>query len=233
MEAFAQARHFHITMMRLIMIVWAHLTARAKKSEIEEIMQHQSEILGKRANSIWLMRKAELVEVALQEVPKATRSQLESLRVDELQYVIQFTRDRIKKEQGPTMENKIPGLTRLKHGELITKAHEMGIPTEDPERRYGLKTRVQLIDEIKEMLMSNAPPETILIPDDDMDFDLVEEPAFPDAAKAHFEQSTASSPPPASRPTATASTTANKKSVTNPRLDNKIVRELLLPKGPR
>ena len=104
-------------------------------------------LVGKKANSIWMMNKDSLSEVAVNEVPGLSRDACQKMRKAELQFVIKTQRDSAKPDAPVSTLPK--GLARMTHQQLMALATERNIVTEDASKRYGVKVREQLIRDIK------------------------------------------------------------------------------------
>ena len=99
-------------------------------------------------------------------MPRTQRDLVTAMRKDEIQLLIRRYRDAaaVPKAYMP------PGLARMRHQELIQEATGRGIETADSARRYGIKTRSQLLEDIRlyegEMVRLGAT----VFPDADEDF---------------------------------------------------------------
>ena len=131
----------------MMFLAWALETTVQRRREIEEMYDRLQATTSRHANNIWIMNKAELIEKALEEMPDWSRAQLMELRVDEIRFYIKKHRDQQRDSEPKSTLPK--GLYRMKHQDLVAEAELKGIPTENPKARYGVKTRMELVMDIK------------------------------------------------------------------------------------
>lgn len=103
--------------------------------------------LGRKKDSIWEMRKPQLVQAArerlgmsVQEAEKETVGQLRLLLKE------------FNQLQAAAEGERVTGLSRKKHAELMNLCDQMGIPTEDSGGKMGLKCREAMIRDIRNYL---------------------------------------------------------------------------------
>ena len=132
-------------LMKSMFVCWASQTKDEKIQDLSERTEALARQLGKKAESIWLMNKQELVQLGLKELGKS-REELEKMRKGELQHKIKTKRD---EDQGVKKVNLPKGLSRMTHQELLNEAQQRGVDTGDEKKRYGMKVREQLIADIK------------------------------------------------------------------------------------
>jgi len=64
LEMTVATRHLGYMAMRVIFVTWAAETYRNQKNDLENQVKAMRRVLGKKAESIWMMTKAELVTLA-------------------------------------------------------------------------------------------------------------------------------------------------------------------------
>ena len=101
----------------------------------EEIRKHH--------NSLGSATKERLVEMAV-EMLGMPRAQAEQLRTGALRHQLREARREAQAGGGVLPK----GLARMSHAELSTECNRLGISTQDPRRRKGLKVREQMIADI-------------------------------------------------------------------------------------
>jgi hypothetical protein len=142
---------------RAVLVCWQLVAVKAKNCELQDeirrLRARQVELptvtsTAATEQSIWRMKKAELVEVAVQEL-LITHQQASNITVAALRHLIKENRDQL---QEPTAQQSgLPsGLSRMSHKELAVQADARGINVLDPRRRHGMKVRQQLIMDIQE-----------------------------------------------------------------------------------
>ena len=168
MGAAVDARMFKTFVLRAMFTAWRAMQMDSQVLALKADAAHMQQMIGKQVQSIWMMRKATLIETALREVPKTQRDQITAMRKDEIQLLIRKHRD----EAAVTKAFLPPGLARMRHQELVQEAAGRGIETADSTRRYGIKTRGQLLEDIRiyegEMVRIGATRTSF--PDADEDF---------------------------------------------------------------
>ena len=168
MGAAVDARMFKTFVLRAMFTAWRAMQMDSQVLALKADAAHMQQMIGKQVQSIWMMRKATLIETALREVPKTQRDHITAMRKDEIQLLIRKHRD----EAAVPKAFLPPGLARMRHQELVQEAAGRGIETADPTRRYGIKTRGQLLEDIRiyegEMVRIGATRTSF--PDTDEDF---------------------------------------------------------------
>ena len=85
--------------LRCLFLTWALETTRHRRTEVEGLASRMENVLNRRANSIWMMNKEELIQVGLREIPGAACKELAEMRKDELLFVLKERRAAEKKER--------------------------------------------------------------------------------------------------------------------------------------
>ena len=148
-------------LLRAVLVCWQLVTVKAKNSALQDEIKtlraestraHSSQnYANEEETSIWRMKKAQLVETALDE-PQITHQQASKLTVDLLRYLIKEHREQSGTTSAPS--GLPPGLSRMSHQELCVQADARGISVVDNRRRNNTKARQQLIIDIREYEMA-------------------------------------------------------------------------------
>ena len=165
--------------MAIIFLKWRMLVSEVKTKLLEDQLTRARRLIGKRADSIWLMNKSELARVAEEEL-NISMATAEGMRVAELRLAIKENR-----EDERTYKPQVPkGLSRMVKEDLRTEAERCGIALVDP-RNGKEKPREKLMIEIRQryQLMTQEAEQSSTTSQMGMDLDPTEEEeaAFPDA----------------------------------------------------
>ena len=152
---------------RAIFQSWAREASQNLYQQLKDENARLRQSLGKQADNIWAMRKADLVEMAVRERVVTNREVAEKMRVGQLQQLLKDHRDLTK-----TPNEKKISLARVKQRELIELAERLGLDPMDPKGRLGLKNREKLIAMIEatkhwEGAVNNNMEEETAYPDND------------------------------------------------------------------
>ena len=137
---------------------WLQWKVTVLKERVEQLLQENAILrnkIKKRATSIWEMKKAELVEVAMREL-NMDREEAEAETVAQLRYIIKNCRELAAMGEEELGVRLPRGLGRMKRKELLEECERRGLATEDPRRPDGLKTREAMIFDIRSQVFATT-----------------------------------------------------------------------------
>ena len=144
-------------MMKALMTAWRMIVqARALEAASKEALR-LGKLVGNKGNSIWLMNKEELVELAMEELGFSRRI-AEKDTVTVLRERLRRNRDLMKEEADP-MAAAPKGLEKMVHSDLVRECSKRGISVEPlPGQRGAIATRPQMILKIREDVELRSMP---------------------------------------------------------------------------
>ena len=133
-------------LLRLALSNWRLITAQTMSQALLAENERLQRINPK--ESIWQMKKAELVELGIAEL-SLTRVQATKMTVDELRDRLRVSRKQAKEEEDPL--TKLPvGMGKMKSAELVVQCTHRCISVAPlPGEKGALKTRAQMMLEIR------------------------------------------------------------------------------------
>ena len=124
---------------RLIITQTANAALRTENARLKQINPRES---------IWIMRKAELIEVAIAELG-LTRVQADNKTVDELRELLRVSRNQTREEQDPLLRLPV-GLSKMSAEAMVAECTRRAISVAPVEGQKGIrKTRPQMMIEIR------------------------------------------------------------------------------------
>ena len=136
-------------LLRLTFAAWRLVTSLTETASLKADNERMTEMLGKKAHSLWTMRKEDLIETARKELGMS-RAQAEKETVVTL-------RERIRRERSVAVEQADPllilpkGLESMKADDLAQECIKRGLDVSPlPGQRGARKTRPQMILMIRE-----------------------------------------------------------------------------------
>ena len=149
---------------------WMVGTARGMRTSISNERSRALHSIGKRASSIWLMDKEQLISQGLLELGM-TKERLEKMRVGEIRQTIKDHRDNISKATTGTPSNHellLPkGLGKMNRAQLQRLCQDRGIDTTKPDQRGGHMNIEQMIQAVTGLITHNNSVKTQLKEEED------------------------------------------------------------------
>ena len=124
---------------RAVLQAWLLVTTQTQLAAMEAENKHLRDKLGKQASNIWLMRKTELVELAVDEL-RIPRERAEKMLVAELRERIRAAREPLGPED--PLSVRPPNLSRMTKEQLQVECDKRGLPyLEYPDGKETYLTR--------------------------------------------------------------------------------------------
>ena len=162
-----------VTFLRVVFQAWELYVAKTYIKALETENQRLQAIVGKKAESIWDMKRADLVEVARSELGM-TMAQAEKETVITLREKIRRNREIVKEAQDPMLV--LPkGLQRMNHANLLLEMERRNLPIpENPTRPMMIlliKEQVDFLSQTAATSQETNPPTSGTTSDDWMKVD--------------------------------------------------------------
>ena len=128
--------------LRIVFMAWERIGVKTLNAALEEENERLKNLLGKQSESIWVMRKVDLVNLAVKEIGM-TRTDAEKDTVLTLREKIQRQRQVTRETEDPLL--KVPtGLEKMLHHQLQDECRKRNIPVKQPGTDKD-KTRASMI----------------------------------------------------------------------------------------